>query len=205
MSPLPSDPVRPSDPALPVNPAATPPAPQQQYQVRLDWGLAGFQALAGQADVVILVDALPAVAAELSLPTPLGAHRVVAGDLANRTAVAEWVLARQTETGTRCSVAVIAAGERRSDGSLRFAVEDSLGAGAVIDALSALGLDHCSPEAAAASVGFGGLTRAVRHLVGASETGQLLIEQGRRAEVQALSAIDTSATVTELTTFAFPA
>ncbi|MFO7690165.1 MAG: 2-phosphosulfolactate phosphatase [Cryobacterium sp.] len=200
-----------SDPAPLPNRAAGPDAvpadaaPQQQYQVRLDWGIAGFQALAGGADVVILVDALPAVAADLSLQTPLGVHRVVSCSLANRTAVAEWVLARQTETGQRCSVAVIAVGERRDDGTLRFAVEDSLAAGAVVDALSSLGLDHCSPEAAAASVAFEGLARAVRHLVGACETGQLLLAQNRRAEVQALSAIDTCTTVTELAHFAFPA
>ena len=184
---------------------SAPTHPQQPYQVRLDWGLAGFQALAPQADVVILVDALPTVDAGSVVHTPLGAHRVIAASFANRTAVAEWVLARQTEKGDRFAIAVIAAGERRADGSFRVAVEDSLAAGAVVDALSTLGIDHCSPEAAAASVAFEGLTRAVRHLVGASETGQLLGAQGLGKSVHAASGIDTVREVAELEEFAFPA
>jgi len=179
--------------------------PQQTYQVRLDWGLAGFEALAPNADVVILVDALPTADAAGGVSTSLGENRVIAASLANRTAVAEWVLARQAETGERCAVAVIAAGERRADGSLRVAVEDSLAAGAVVDALSSLGIDHCSPEAAAASVGFEGLRRAVRHLVGASETGQLLAARGLGDRVHAASQIDTSREVAELSEFIFPA
>ncbi|MFC5928069.1 hypothetical protein D6T64_10200 [Cryobacterium melibiosiphilum] len=184
---------------------SAPAHPQQPYQVRLDWGLAGFQALAGQADVLILVDALPTVDSEFSIDTPLGEHRVIAASFANRTAVAEWVLARQAEKGDRFAVAVIAVGERREDGTFRVAVEDSLAAGAVVDALSSLGIDHCSPEAAAASVAFEGLTRAVRHLVGASETGQLLSAQGLGDVVHASSQIDTAREVAEVSEFAFPA
>ena len=182
-----------------------PTTPQQTYQVRFDWGLAGFDALAPHADVVILVDALPAVDADTGVHTVLGDHRVIAASFANRTAVAEWVLARQAENGERCAVAVIAAGERRADGALRFAVEDSLAAGAVVDALSRLGIDHCSPVAAAASVAYEGLTRAVRHLVGASETGQLLGARGLGDVVHAASQIDTSREVAQLDEFVFPA
>ena len=160
-------------------------APQQKYQVRFDIGLAGFQALAAGADVVILADALPSASTEPVLPTPLHNHQVIAVNLANCEVVAEWVLARQTEKGDRFSVAVIAVGERRPAGAGRFAVEDFLVAGAVIDALSARGIDHCSPEAAAAAAGFAGLERAVRHLVTASETAQALVAAGRAAEVQA--------------------
>lgn len=184
---------------------SAPTQPQQPYQVRLDWGLAGFQALAPQADVVILVDALPAVDARFSLNTPLSGYRVIAASFANRTAVAEWVLARQTDKGDRFTVAVIAAGERRADGTFRVAVEDALAAGAVVDALSNLGIDHSSPEAAAASVAFEGLTRAVRHMVGASETGQQLGAQGLGEQVHAASQIDTVREVAELEEFAFPA
>ena len=160
-------------------------APQQKYQVRFDIGLAGFKALAAGADVVILADALPSASTEPCFPTPLHDHQVIAANLANCEVVAEWVLARQTEKGDRFSVAVIAVGERRQAGVGRFAVEDFLVAGAVIDALSARGVDHCSPEAAAAAAGFAGLERAVRHLVSASETAQALVAAGRAAEVQA--------------------
>ncbi|TFC88013.1 hypothetical protein E3T28_01800 [Cryobacterium sinapicolor] len=168
-------------------------APQQKYQVRFDVGLAGFQALAAAADVVILADALPSVGAESVRPTALLDHEVIAANLTNRTSVAEWVLARQTEKGDRFSVAVIMVGERRPDGGARFAVEDFLAAGAVIDALAARGIDHCSPEAAGAAAGFAGLAQAVRHLVTASETAQELVAAGRAAEVQAAARLDAPA------------
>lgn len=173
--------------------------PQQKYQVRFDWGVAGFTSLSGHADVVILVDVLP-TDSPLTLPR-IDALVVTAG-LVNRTAVAEWVLARQSEKGARFSVAVIAAGATRADGGIRFAVEDLLGAGAVIDALIGLGIDHCSPEAAAASAAFVGLKQAVRHLVSASESGQGLIGDGRDAEVRAAAQLDASADVHANTAFA---
>jgi 2-phosphosulfolactate phosphatase len=194
-------------------------APQQKYQVRFDVGLAGFQALAPAADVVILADALPSPGAEPMVPTALHDHQVIAANLANRTSVAEWVLARQTEKGDRFSVAVIAVGERRQDGAGRFAVEDFLAAGAVIDALAARGIDHCSPEAAAAAAGFAGLRQAVRHLVTASETAQALVAAGRATEVRAAVQLEAPARleapatdapapfpgISRLREFAFPA
>lgn len=180
-------------------------APQQTYQVRFDSGLAGFQALAEEADVVILVDALPSAGDAPRHSTALGAHRVIGAGLTNRSAVADWVLARQAETGERFAVAVIAAGDTRPDGSARFAVEDFLAAGAVVDALSTLGIDHCSPEAAAASAAFVGLGRALRHLVSASESGLALATLGRTAEVAAAARLDDSRVVPELVEFAFPA
>lgn len=115
---------------------------------------------------------------------------VVAGCLRNAHAVADAVLAEQVRRGARTSVAVIAAGElppASADGSrdsaVRVAVEDLLGAGAVVDALARLGLDHSSPEAAAACESFRGLAGAVRHLLTASGSGQELAEAGRRDDV----------------------
>ncbi|TFC47076.1 hypothetical protein E3T26_07260 [Cryobacterium sp. TMT1-21] len=186
--------------------------PQQKYQVRFDVGLAGFEALAGAADVVVLADALPPAPGEAGPTVSLAAHQVITANLDTSSRVAEWVLARQTEKGDRFAVAVIAVGGRRADGGGRFAVEDFLVAGAVIDALSALGIDHCSPEAAAASAAFSGLQRAVRHLVTASETGLALAADGRQAEVQAALAPDLSTTdagagrpgISRVREFAFP-
>jgi len=159
--------------------------PQQKYQVRFDVGLVGFQALAGQADVVILADALPPTGYAQGIPTPLAAHLVIPADLGSAERVAEWVLSRQAEKGDRFAVAVIAVGERRNDGTARFAVEDFLVAGAVIDALASLGIDHVSPEAASAAASFTGLRQATRHLVTASETALALVADGRQAEVTA--------------------
>lgn len=178
--------------------------PQSKYQVRFDWGLAGFQALAADADVVVLADALPAVDAARGFPTTLAAHTVITAGLGTSTLVADWALARQTEKGDRFSVAVVAVGERRADGTIRFAMEDLLVAGAVIDALAERGIDHCSPEAAAAAASYVGLKRAVKHLVTASETGLALAESGQAAAVgTALAATD--AAVAVVTDFTFPA
>jgi phosphosulfolactate phosphohydrolase-like enzyme len=52
-------------------------------------------------------------------------------------AVADWVSTLQKHLARRIIISVIAAGERRSDGSVRFATEDQLAAGAVM--ISSLG------------------------------------------------------------------
>jgi 2-phosphosulfolactate phosphatase len=162
---------------------------QTQYQVRFDWGRPGADAIGQGADVVVWVDVLG---------TPAAAHdavTTVAGSLRNRRAIAEWALARQGDKGDRFTIAVVAAGEIREDGSIRFAVEDLLGAGAVIDALADVGIDYCSPEAAAASAAFTGLKNATGHLIGASASGRQLAESGRRAEVDLAIQLDASSDV----------
>jgi 2-phosphosulfolactate phosphatase len=186
--------------------------PQIKYQVRFDWGIAGFQALAADADVVVLADALPTAAAAHALRTSVAAHTVIVADLGTSTAVADWALARQAEKGDRFTVAVVAVGESRADGAIRFAMEDLLVAGAVIDALAERGIDHCSPEAAAAAASYVGLRRAVKHLITASETGQSLAAAGRSAAVTAAltPATDAAPTPADLATtlvteFLFPA
>jgi 2-phosphosulfolactate phosphatase len=184
---------------------------QQKYQVRFDWGRGGYRSLAAAADVVILADALPPTSGdgETGGETDAGGaatwralrdgsgttDTVIVAGLNNRRAVAEWVLRRQAEKGGRFSVAVVAAGESRPDGTDRWAVEDLLAAGAVIDALTDVGIDHCSPEAAAASAAFVGLRQAIKHLVSASESGQALAAAGRKDAVLAASRLDVSTEV----------
>lgn len=120
---------------------------------------------------------------------------VVAGDFRNRGAVARWVLDQQAAKGDRFTVAVIAAGDWRADGTPRCTVEDLLAAGAVVDALAGVGIDYCSPEAAAACAAFTSLTRATAHLVSASGSGQQLIDLGRRSDVDFASEIDAAHSV----------
>ncbi|GAA1929905.1 hypothetical protein GCM10009775_22460 [Microbacterium aoyamense] len=191
-----------------------PPFDQHRYQVRLDWGLDGLARLA-PADVVIVVDvlrfsttvtdavargesvAMDAAARAVSINgAPLAEAAAAAGAvvllgcLRNPSAVARAVLEEQQRRGTRTSIAVLAAGELDGDGTLRFAVEDLFGAGAVVDALSSLGIDHTSPEAAAACESFRGLRPAVRHLLTASGSGQELLDRDRRDEVLNASEVD---------------
>ena len=122
-------------------------------------------------------------------PTP--ARVVVLGCLRNAPAIARFAMEEQARRGGRTSIAIIAAGERTDAESTapRFAVEDLLGAGAIIDALGGVGIDHTSPEAAAAAEAFRGLRGAVRHLLTASGSGQELIERDARDDVLAAAAI----------------
>lgn len=141
---------------------------------------------------------LSAAAAEFSVP-------VIAATLRNRSAIARWILDFQKQSGTRVRVAIVAAGESRADGTIRFSVEDLLTAGALIDALAEVGIDYCSPEAAVACAAYAGLTRATGHLLTASVSGQQLIEDDQRADVLLAAERDVSDTVPVLVEGAFTA
>ena len=143
---------------------------QARYQVRFDWGVAGAHAVAADADVVVWVDAMREPGAALELAALPPAPAVVEAAIPDAAAAARWVLDRQEAVRRRFGIAVIAAGATRPDGTTRFAVEDLLAAGAVIDQLAALGLDATSPEAAAAEAAYRGLQRAVGHLLTACVT-----------------------------------
>lgn len=195
---------------MPIDPALT----QSDYQVRLDWGPAGLRRLA-PAHVVVIVQTLGLTAHALSavenaagLDVSLdddeaaalaraayetGAH-VVAGGLRNAAAVAAHVLEVQRSRAERTSISVLAAGDIDEAGG-RFAVEDLLGAGAVIAALGDLGIDHASPDAAVAGEGFRALGGAVRHLLTASGGGRALAADGGREAVLAAAARDAASVV----------
>ncbi|MDF2918995.1 MULTISPECIES: 2-phosphosulfolactate phosphatase [Microbacterium] len=194
------------------------PHAQANYQVRLDWGLPGLGRLA-PADVVILVqtlglsaDALAAIEAGDILPVEglptaalvraaaRDAADVLVGGIRNARAVADRVLEIQTARAARTSIALIAVGY--PDGpdaeTLRFAVDDLLGSGAVIAALGDLGIDHASPDAALAGEGYRALRGAARHLLSASGTGRSLTDAGRADVVQAAAARDAASVVPTL-------
>ncbi|MFE4467573.1 hypothetical protein ACFRFH_02050 [Leifsonia sp. NPDC056824] len=178
-----------------TDPSTVPAAHRQaKYQVRFDWAADGAAAVAADADVVVWVDAIEdRPVAEAVLP---GTGAVVAAGLADAAAVAAWVLAEQVRLGRRAMVALVAAGGTSAGGGTRFAVEDLLAAGAVVDALATLGIDYSSPEAAAACAAFTGLRGAVAHLLTASVSGQERIAAG--ADPAALAASGRLGTVSEV-------
>jgi 2-phosphosulfolactate phosphatase len=132
----------------------------------------------------------------LVLPSPNGSTisaalaaevpAVVAMSLRNRRAVADRLSARDT------TVAVICAGERWPDGSLRPAVEDLWGAGALVDLLDERNI---APEAVAAAAAFRGVQDDVRGALRACASGRELIDAGHPGDVDVAAELDGSAAV----------
>jgi 2-phosphosulfolactate phosphatase len=139
----------------------------------------------------------------LVLPSPNGsaislelaglATTVVGACLRNAAAVADWI-AREHDAET-ATIAVVAAGERWPDGSLRPAIEDLWGAGAVLAALEDHDWPGLSPEAAMAADAYRLLVgREAAHLR-ACASGEELIESGFAADVEIAAEIGRSTAV----------
>jgi 2-phosphosulfolactate phosphatase len=138
---------------------------------------------------------------------------VLAGCLRNASAVARAVAA-SLHSGP---VAVIAAGERwrgrtgparepREVLALRPAVEDLLGAGAILRALRVLtgvALDRVSPEARAAMAAFDEARDDLGKWLLASASGRELVARGRHDDVVAAAALDVEAVAPVLIGAAF--
>jgi 2-phosphosulfolactate phosphatase len=126
---------------------------------------------------------------------------VVAASLRNAAAVGGWLAGQGFGTAER-PVAVIASGEHRADGSLRPALEDLLGAGAVIAALTTATDGRsgkaASPEAAAAAAVFTA-TRDVRATITDCASGRELTESGYAEDV-AIALETTDSTVVPILT-----
>jgi 2-phosphosulfolactate phosphatase len=130
----------------------------------------------------------------LVLPSPNGSQlctlvkgkRVVAGCLRNASAVARYL---NSISGRKL---ILAAGELwPSTSQLRPALEDLLGAGAIIHALSG----HKSPEAKAAENVWRGMHNDVGNIMRDCASGRELIERGFGDDVDLASALDSSAGV----------
>jgi 2-phosphosulfolactate phosphatase len=136
----------------------------------------------------------------LVLPSPNGsaiaaevtAEAVVAGCLRNATAVARWLSDQGFGRPERPAV-IIAAGERWPSGELRPALEDLLGAGAVI---AGLPLDlRRSPEATAAQAAWHAHRDHLDHAIQSCESGRELIDAGYPTDVDLASESDTDRAV----------
>jgi 2-phosphosulfolactate phosphatase len=135
----------------------------------------------------------------LVLPSPNGSAistalagsgaSVVGASLRNRSAVARWLAPRVADGA---SVAVVAAGERWPDGSLRPAVEDLWGAGAVLAALVDLGASDLSPEARVAEQAFRAVTHQLPAALRECASGRELDAIGFGVDVDMAAEVDTS-------------
>jgi 2-phosphosulfolactate phosphatase len=161
----------------------------------------------------------------LVLPSPHGselAYRarghapraaVLAGCLRNASAVAHEVaesLARGpvvvVGAGERWGADTCAPGDRAAASALRPAVEDLVGAGAVLRALrvvTGVALDRVSPEARAAMAAFDEARDDLQGWLLASTSGRELVGRGRRDDVVAASALDIEAVAPVLVRAAF--
>jgi 2-phosphosulfolactate phosphatase len=140
---------------------------------------------------------------KLMLPSPNGSRLafaasrtpsrvpVLAGCLRNAAAVARHARAL---AGDR-AVGVIPAGERWLDGTLRPAIEDLLGAGAILDRLDL----SCSPEAQVARDAYRAVGDEAAGLIRLSVSGRELVDAGFPGDVDLAVEQDVSATVPILT------
>lgn len=136
-----------------------------------------------------LVD-IPA-GASLVLPSPNGSALSLsagetptfAGCLRNATALAAFL--KRYETG----ICIVPAGERwKKQQTLRPAIEDLIGAGAIIDALEGAR----SPEAETAACVFRAFRDDLPSVLGASGSGKELIGRGFEEDVRLAAALDAS-------------
>jgi 2-phosphosulfolactate phosphatase len=133
------------------------------------------------------------------LARDLGATHVLAGSIRNAGATA--AAARQLAAGG--AIGLIAAGERwPADGApLRPAVEDLLGAGAVLAALdpsASVSHPRCSPEAAAARAAFVGARPRLYDAISNCASGRELVSRGWEDDVATAAAHDVSPMVCRL-------
>ena len=106
---------------------------------------------------------------------------LIAACLRNAEAVAGWIAAHLAPASAR--IAVVSAGERWPDGSLRPAVEDLWGAGAVLAALAELGWSDLSREAAAADAAYRSIADDVFGALLACASGRELVAAGYAEDV----------------------
>lgn len=146
--------------------------------------------------------------ARLVLPSPNGsaitadavADAVIAGSLRNATAVGQWLSDHGFGRPDRPAV-IIAAGERWPNGELRPALEDLLGAGAIIASLAHRS-EH-SPEATAAEAAWHDNRDSLGDALRTCSSGRELSEAGYAADVALASEHDRQTTVPLLVNGAF--
>jgi 2-phosphosulfolactate phosphatase len=140
----------------------------------------------------------------LVLPSPNGSTisfelaqavpNVIGVSLGNRRAAAKWLLLRREQQPT-LRIAVIAAGERWPDGSLRPAIEDQWGAGGLIDLLGEGGWQGVALEAHAAAAAYRAIADDIPTALGQCASGRALIEIGFADDVRTAARLDNGGAV----------
>lgn len=136
------------------------------------------------------------------LPSPNGSSvafalastgvQVVGCCLRNASAVADWVAPR---VAAGASVSIVAAGERWPDGSLRPAVEDLWGAGALVAALAVRGVTALSPEAEMAAAALSVVADRLTDTLADCASGRELVARGFGRDVEIAAASDVAGVV----------
>jgi 2-phosphosulfolactate phosphatase len=122
--------------------------------------------------------------------------KVMAGCLRNAEAVAD----KAIDVADRGPIGVIAAGEqwgvnlyeRGEPGRLRPAIEDYLGAGAIVSALLAAGYSPASPEAALAATTYRAASPYLADLLGACGSGLELGSKGLSEDIAIAGQVNVS-------------
>lgn len=172
-------------------------------QRRDDRGLDDRGLTLSPAQIANLTEAQVAETPRLVLPSPNGSSicfslverglRVVAASLRNRGAVADWLAER---AGPASPIAIVAAGERWPDGTLRPCLEDLWGAGAVVAALAERAPQLTfSPEARASAAAFAVVEHDIEAELLDCSSGRELIEAGFVDDVLTASRIDRGSAV----------
>ncbi|MEV7607572.1 2-phosphosulfolactate phosphatase [Paenarthrobacter sp. NPDC089322] len=136
------------------------------------------------------------------LPSPNGsalshhlastARQVAAVCLRNAAATADWVHATLPADAV---IAVIAAGEKWTNGALRPALEDELGAGAFIAGLTAAGRRGLAPEAESAAAAFNAAEPRIKAILRGCSSGRELVDTGFGEDVGIAAELDGSSIV----------
>lgn len=127
--------------------------------------------------------------------TAAGLGRAVVGvSLRNVASAAAWIVARLRDDDA-ASLAVVAAGERWSDGTLRPAVEDLWGAGAFLDAVRASGIGPLAPEAEAAVAAYRHVAHDMSAALRECVSGRELLTSGYGDDVTTAGEVDATRVV----------
>lgn len=141
------------------------------------------------------------------LPSPNGstiahtagteARAVIGVSLRNTTAASTWAL-RRIRRDPAAWVAVVAAGELRTDGTPRPAAEDLWGAGGFLAALTEGGTGPASPEASSAIGAYRAVRNRLPELLRDCASGRELADAGYGEDVDVAAELDASESVPEL-------